>query len=388
MSIEDEFEIRRAFDELDTNGNGFLDLKELEIGAEKLGMQGRDLEEVFEACTGIRKRVKWFDMDATTRDLWGDIGWTSRSWRIGKCATTGTKWINLLENQRAAALALGYTEDTWNQTFQDEISFEQFKKAMMNRFNSPEASKASREERDKITNYEIRTSFKELDLDGSGYLDMEEIEKAAMEVGLVGDEVETVFSMLSGIKRRSKWTQMDLATRKEWAQLGWGANNWGKTNDETDNLKWSELNITQQRAAENLGFMEETWDQKEDIKEEGGHINLEQFIKAVRLAEQRDTKTASDLFVKGVRQKDTRSKAARLKQLRSEMESANQGLRKNHSKIEDIRRNRTGSSGTGTGDEGSRSLSRRKSSSGMGRKLDRESNRARVEQLRKQHLGS
>ena len=60
----------------------------------------------------------------------------------------------------------------------------------------------------------------------SGLLDLNEFEVACKELGIPNDNMEGAFQVVSGIKRRKLWRDMDKETQTMWTALGWTESLW------------------------------------------------------------------------------------------------------------------------------------------------------------------
>lgn len=176
---------------------------------------------------------------------------------------------------------------------------------------------------------EIREVFDALDTDGSGLLDLNEFEVACKELGIPNDNMEGAFQVVSGIKRRKLWRDMDKETQTMWTALGWTESLWdddGKAN--TEEMDWADLFPSQRKAAEHLGYSRRQWNSE---GEGDDAIPWEKFLDAIH--SQKSGGGFSDRLYKSEVQK--RSK---IEQIRSDMEAREKGNRKNHERIEAIRR--------------------------------------------------
>jgi len=183
---------------------------------------------------------------------------------------------------------------------------------------------------------DIREVFDTLDTDGSGLLDLDEFEVACRELQIPDDKMEHAFQVVSGIKRRKVWRDMDQDTQLLWTALGWTENLWeneGKAN--TEESDWEDLFPSQRKAAERLGYSRRQWDTEGDGDDA---IPWEKFLSAISNLNQEDV-FAGRLY------KSEASKRRKIEQIRSDIASREKGTRNNYERIEAIRnRNNLGGS--------------------------------------------
>lgn len=184
----------------------------------------------------------------------------------------------------------------------------------------------------KIDRNEIKSIFAELDLDNNGMLDLDEFKQAMQQIGLTTNEVDKAFSIVSGIKRRKKWTDMSASVQSKWESLGWSESSWGGSS-ETSNLTWADLNESQQEAASALGYTPDVWD-----TQGGTGITFKMLLDAIQSASELQV-TMTRVLTRQMSSLDKRSKVEDIREMMAQRES---GRRRNADRIARIRNNRLG----------------------------------------------
>jgi len=86
---------------------------------------------------------------------------------------------------------------------------------------------------------------------------------------LTADQQETAAKLGYAQDSWDEWEDLTEEQQQLWDVLGWTAENWA-TGDgvESENLSWSEMNAEQREAAEELGFVQDSWDEWDDLPAE------------------------------------------------------------------------------------------------------------------------
>jgi len=109
----DHVDIRQTFNELDLDKNGMLDLEEFEEAMKILGLNSSEVDKAFSIVSGIKRRKNWEDMGPSVQSSWKKLGWSQSNWG-GTSSTDDKAWAQLSEEQKEAAMSLGYTNDVWD----------------------------------------------------------------------------------------------------------------------------------------------------------------------------------------------------------------------------------------------------------------------------------
>jgi len=109
----DHADIRQTFNELDLDKNGMLDLEEFEEAMKILGLNSSEVDKAFSIVSGIKRRKNWEDMGPSVQSSWKKLGWSQSNWG-GTSSTDDKAWAQLSEEQKEAAMSLGYTNDVWD----------------------------------------------------------------------------------------------------------------------------------------------------------------------------------------------------------------------------------------------------------------------------------
>lgn len=66
---------------------------------------------------GIWEELSWADLSSREKELWTILGWQERKWDGNDAPASADKdWNDLSPQEMIAAMNLGFSEDSWNNT--------------------------------------------------------------------------------------------------------------------------------------------------------------------------------------------------------------------------------------------------------------------------------
>ncbi|MFN7221991.1 MAG: hypothetical protein ACK5UX_15300 [Burkholderiales bacterium] len=76
-------------------------------------MQVRDMK----GNPSIWEELSWYDLSSREKELWGMLGWSESAWDGNRAPPSSDKeWSALSTPEQVAAMSLGFTEQSWNDT--------------------------------------------------------------------------------------------------------------------------------------------------------------------------------------------------------------------------------------------------------------------------------
>jgi len=222
----------------------------------------------------------------------------------------------------------------------------------------------------KIDKSKIKEVFNELDLDHNGFLDTTEFSEAMLKLGLTDAEADKAFSIVSGIKRRTKWDDMTITVRNNWEKLGWSKENWGGNHQSEQ--EWATLSQDQKEAANFLGYTRDVWDHKDKDVKGGAGITFDMLIDAIQSASGLQVTMTRVL----TRQMSGIQKRSKIEGIREMMAQREPGRRKNAEAIARIRNSKI------NGGANNNYVPRRKASKD---RKESAADRAKIDQLKKRY---